>query len=557
MEKNKPFDAEKVMEATRLLLEGLGEDINRPGLIDTPKRVAKYWKELTEGSHYTNAEIADMFRKDFQVSFDPIVFKECKNIFSTCFNKDTRVLIPGNKYKLISKFKVGDYVRTFNPTTGSLEDKKVTYVHKNTASDWYKLRINNVTTLVTPEHPYFDENMNQIAAKDLTIGSKVWTLRNVYSNHTPIKCFNKNYYLGYILGTLLSDGSMWRNCLKLSVTEEWFADKFKLAIKEVFGLEAKKSINNTYGGFKESITMYTICIVNAQICSILSELCKHKYKCKDFCVPEIILDDFEIFTGFYEAYLDGDGSEFSHPRKLQKLNRLTSSNKSFIEFTAEIFERKYNQPRENIYTVDIPLFFNNRDTNKNIKIKFLEKFNKTLKNDVPTKIFADITLSEVTDIQRERHVGRTKHGMNCYNLEVEDNHTYIANGVWVHNCEHHTALMYNGTVYVSYVPTFWNGKDDTEGYRVIGLSKIPRIVDMCSKRLQLQEKFVADVAECIELATGSKEVYVEAIMDHACVSARGIKSSGVTETTYMSPALRKNVQTRTEIQNKVIISRSS
>lgn len=125
------------------------------------------------------------------------------------------------------------------------------------------------------------------------------------------------------------------------------------------------------------------------------------------------------------------------------------------------------------------------------------------------------------------------------------------------HCEHHLALMYNGTVYVAYIPTYWNGKDDGEGYRVIGLSKIPRIVEMCSKRLQLQEKLVADIAECIELATGSNQVYVEAILDHGCVSARGVRSSGITETTYMSPALRNNQQARIEIQNKVIISKNS
>ncbi len=79
---------------------------------------------------------------------------------------------------------------------------------------------------------------------------------------------------------------------------------------------------------------------------------------------------------------------------------------------------------------------------------------------------------------------------------------------------------------------------------------------MCAKRLQLQEKLCADIAECIELATGSKQVYVEAIMDHGCVSARGVKSSGITETTYMSPELRNNKNARLEIQNKVIISRS-
>ena len=205
MSTNKSFNEQKVIDATKLLLEGLGEDITRPGLIDTPKRVMKYWKELTEGSHYTNQQIADMYKKDFQVSFDPIVFKECKNIFS--------------------------------------------------------------------------------------------------------------------------------------------------------------------------------------------------------------------------------------------------------------------------------------------------------------------------------------------------------------HCEHHLALMFNGTIYVAYIPTYWNGKNDKEGYRVIGLSKIPRIVEMCAKRLQLQEKLVADIAECISLATGSTQVYVEAIMDHACVSARGVKSSGITETTYISPALRNNTQARMEIQNKIIISK--
>ena len=118
-------------------------------------------------------------------------------------------------------------------------------------------------------------------------------------------------------------------------------------------------------------------------------------------------------------------------------------------------------------------------------------------------------------------------------------------------CEHHMALMYNGTVYVAYIPNFWNDKDDSEGYRVIGLSKIPRIVDMCSKRLQLQEKLCADIAECIQYSTGSNRVYVRLIMDHGCVSARGIKSSGVTDVTYITPELRKNSEARKELECKV------
>lgn len=118
-------------------------------------------------------------------------------------------------------------------------------------------------------------------------------------------------------------------------------------------------------------------------------------------------------------------------------------------------------------------------------------------------------------------------------------------------CEHHMATMYNGTIYVAYVPVYANGRDDSEGYKVIGLSKIPRIVDMCSKRLQLQEKLNADIAECIQLATGSTQVYVRSIMDHACVSARGIHSEGRTDTTYITPKLRSDIETRKEIESKV------
>jgi GTP cyclohydrolase I len=70
------MDKEKVQEAVRNLLIALGEDFTIPGLVETPKRVAKYWEELLEGENYTNREIADMFRKDFQVSYDSMVIKE-------------------------------------------------------------------------------------------------------------------------------------------------------------------------------------------------------------------------------------------------------------------------------------------------------------------------------------------------------------------------------------------------------------------------------------------------------------------------------------------------
>lgn len=119
------------------------------------------------------------------------------------------------------------------------------------------------------------------------------------------------------------------------------------------------------------------------------------------------------------------------------------------------------------------------------------------------------------------------------------------------SCMHHMALMYNGKIFVAYMPVKVNPDDPNSPYKVIGLSKIPRIVDMCARRLQLQEQLNADIAECIQIATGSNQIYVRSIMDHGCVSARGIRSSGKTDATFMTPELRKDTEMRKEIESKV------
>jgi GTP cyclohydrolase I len=80
-------------------------------------------------------------------------------------------------------------------------------------------------------------------------------------------------------------------------------------------------------------------------------------------------------------------------------------------------------------------------------------------------------------------------------------------------CEHHLALMYNMKATVAYIP-----KD-----RVIGLSKIARIVDLVSKRLQLQERIGSDVADIMKRITGSSDVAVIIKGEHACMTTRGIR----------------------------------
>ena len=82
-------------------------------------------------------------------------------------------------------------------------------------------------------------------------------------------------------------------------------------------------------------------------------------------------------------------------------------------------------------------------------------------------------------------------------------------------CEHHLALMYDMKVTVAYIP---------KG-RVIGLSKIARIADMVSKRLQLQERIGSDIADIMQMVTGAKDIAVFIEGCHSCMTARGIKKT--------------------------------
>ena len=98
-------------------------------------------------------------------------------------------------------------------------------------------------------------------------------------------------------------------------------------------------------------------------------------------------------------------------------------------------------------------------------------------------------------------------------------------------CEHHIALMYDMTVDIAYIP---NG-------RVIGLSKLARISDMVSKRLQLQERIGSDILYVVKGITKSNDVIVRVKGCHSCVSARGIKKKSYTITTSSVGSLTKEV----------------
>jgi GTP cyclohydrolase I len=111
-------------------------------------------------------------------------------------------------------------------------------------------------------------------------------------------------------------------------------------------------------------------------------------------------------------------------------------------------------------------------------------------------------------------------------------------------CEHHL-LPFFGKVHVAYIP---KGK-------VIGLSKIPRLVDIFSRRLQIQERLTTQIAQSIEKAIQPLGVGVVVEARHLCMMMRGVeKQHSMAVTSHMLGAFRNNMQTREEflslIRNK-------
>ncbi len=103
-------------------------------------------------------------------------------------------------------------------------------------------------------------------------------------------------------------------------------------------------------------------------------------------------------------------------------------------------------------------------------------------------------------------------------------------------CEHHL-LPFIGRCHVAYLP---------EG-KVLGLSKVARVVDMFARRLQIQEQLTVQIAESIKQVTGAQGVGVIIEAEHMCMMMRGVqKQNSVTKTSAMLGTFRSDARTREE-----------
>ncbi len=108
-------------------------------------------------------------------------------------------------------------------------------------------------------------------------------------------------------------------------------------------------------------------------------------------------------------------------------------------------------------------------------------------------------------------------------------------------CEHHL-LPFFGKAHIAYIP---NGK-------IVGLSKLPRVVDAFSRRLQVQERLTNEIKDCLENTLNPKGVAIVMEAKHLCMQMRGVeKQNSLTTTSAFSGEFLKSEKTRLEFMNLI------
>jgi len=108
-------------------------------------------------------------------------------------------------------------------------------------------------------------------------------------------------------------------------------------------------------------------------------------------------------------------------------------------------------------------------------------------------------------------------------------------------CEHHMAAI-RGKAYIAYMPV----------NRVVGISKLSRVVEACARRLQIQERLTDDIARAIEDALQPGGVAVVLVAEHGCMTSRGIHAHGTRMVTKrMLGVFDTNVDLRREFLSSI------
>lgn len=410
----------------RQLIQSIGEDPDREGLLETPARVSKAWDEFFSGY---KANLIEVFK-----TFDPeghgpgeLVLLRNIEFYSMCVVGSTLVETPYGRMP-INRLQDGDWIYSFDEEKGVfVVDRCFSPRVTRTNSELVRVYCDKDSLFCTPDHLILTYERGWVEAQELKCGERVVALNR-----------------GCII-----EGNKVRPYINYGATSAQVAEH-KLIYESIHGPVARG--------------MHIHHIDHNSANNHPDNLC-HLSRTQHVQ---------------HHAQVDGRGK-----REAQKRSELTGSAK-------EEYDARRRAGLEKVHQDPIR------------RQEMLEKRSASMRESWRLrKEGANHKVLSVTKVPWKEDV---------WCLSAPRHHNFIANGIVVHNCEHHM-VPFHGKAHIAYIP----------GEKVIGISKLARLLDIFAKRLQIQERIGQQVTSALMEHLQPKGAACILIAKHLCISSRGVQ----------------------------------
>jgi GTP cyclohydrolase I len=511
---------EKLVEQ---LLKELGEDPHREGLARTPERVAKAMQYLTSGYAQNVDEILNGAL--FVEEYDEMVVVKDIDFFSMCV-PSKQIVNAVEGAKPASLVRPGDRLWTLHQ--GFMKETTVTSVLARKTREIAEVITSGGVFRVTPDHPIMTADgwreARALEADDRVEWINPKSLCREHYRPQP------GYATGYVIGAVAADGSIQEGRrIAVIVKSERFAEKYRRMLTEAFPPVAPEiehvMVPSSFHG--HAIPMFRVRTVSRDIGE---KLCRwlgvseqgSRSKTKSFDFPDVVTSSQDMMQGFLDGYCDGDGWDFGSARYI------VGSNKRFLAKLADYLGTPLGKMRGDGLRVYV--------SQRWAQPGWYGKHGFRQQSDFYVPI--DSTYARVGDV---RILPRADKPHTVYSFKCEPYPTFLVAGHLTHNCEHHL-LPFVGKAHVAYMPH----------KKIVGLSKIPRLIEMFSRRLQVQERLTTQVATTLNDALQPRGVAVVVEAVHLCMLMRGVeKQNSKAVTSAMLGAFRDRPETRAEFMELI------
>ena len=509
-------------ELVRQLLRELGEDPDREGLEKTPERVETSLRFLTSGYAADISEILNgaVFTEE---KYDEMVLVKDIDFYSLCVPSKQLIEAVGGA-KPAREVVPGDHLWTLE--RGYRKQTEVTVVTPRKTRDIVEVLTAHGSFRVTPDHPVMTE-YGWREAQELKPGMPVeWINPRALCRRAQEP--RPGYALGYVLGATAADGSIQdgrRICL--TVKSERFAGKYREMFAQAFPATtpAIEQVIVPSSFLGKRIRMHRVRVVSSYIGE---KFCRwfglpergSRSKTTAFRFPKVVTSSQAMMQGFLDGHCDGDGHRARSGRFI------TSANREFLQDLAQY-----------LGTPVSPVGAQRHDC---FRIYVSDRWHQAgwyakhgFRRESDFYVPFDSTYVPVVEV---RYLARPKKPYTVYGITCRPHPTFLIAGHLTHNCEHHI-IPFFGKAHVAYIPD----------RKILGLSKLARLVEMFSRRLQVQERLTTQIARSLQDALLPKGVGVVVEAVHLCMLMRGVeKQNSKAVTSAMLGVFRDNQATRAE-----------